>query len=141
MNSARIWLLFCIAASASTAFAQPEPPAASFVISGTYTGKLTFTKGGRGMDSYDYKIVVSPFNAETGKIAIKATSDFYPSKDIKLGNCEPGDSKTSVTFVCKGKDGWHEDFEVSGSSLKGSGVTKKNYPYFISATKVTNQAE
>jgi hypothetical protein len=142
MKSAKMLVLFCIAAAvaAAASAAQPDVPADSSAVVGSYKGKLTFTKGGKGMDDYDYTIEVFPSRSQPGKIAIRATSDFYASKEIKLGNCEPVDGKPAA-FVCKGKDGWHEDFEVTGSTLKGSGVTRKNLPYFINATKVTKTAE
>ncbi len=138
MKSVTGWLALCIfAATGSVCNAQSESAAASLEsIVGNYQGKLTFSQGGRMMVDYDYSIEIVKVNVETGKVSIKSASDFYPSREIKLNNCELGENKSKVTFICKGKNGWHEDFELNGNSLKGSGVTKKNFPYFISTTKV-----
>lgn len=138
MKSVTGWLALCVfVATGSVGNAQSEPAAASLEsVVGNYQGKLTFSHGGRKMEDYDYTIEIAKVDLETGKVSIKSASDFYPSKEIKMNNCELGDDKSKTTFICKGKSGWHEDFELNGNILKGSGVTKKNYPYFISTTKV-----
>jgi len=118
----------CLAETEKTA-ATPE------ILIGTYQGRLTYMAvGGKALKEFDYSIEILKVDKQTGKVVMKATSDFYYSKDIKRNNCELVEGKSFPSFTCKG-DGWHEDFEIKEDSLKANCISKQNLPYYISATR------
>lgn len=121
---------------ASPCLAETEKTAVSpEMIIGTYQGRLTYMAvGGKALKEFDYSIEILRVDKQTGKVVMKATSDFYYSKDIKRNNCELVDGKSSPSFTCKG-EGWHEDFEIKEDSLKATCTSKQNLPYYISATR------
>jgi len=125
-------LISLLATTAFAADAVSDAVAADAAL-GVYKGRLIVTAN--KITEYDFEAEILKIDPATGKVIIKVTSDFYTKKEITRKNCVLVTDKPGLAFNCKGEN-WHENYEVSGDSLKAKATSTSNYSYSISATKV-----
>ena len=127
-------LFICLTCLAAGAAEPAREPAAQESIVGTYKGTLTLTNM-HNIKDFSYTLEILKIDKETGKVWMHVASPYYKSGDITRKNCELVTGGSAAAITCMGEQ-WHEDYEVKGDVVKARGVSPRNFPYSISATRV-----
>jgi hypothetical protein len=108
-------------------------------LTGRYDGNMELYNVKR-MLKFDYSVNVFRPDADKQEVSLKIKCTDCETRELTLSKCKVADPDATpvISFKCGG-DAWHVDYQLDGEVLKGTGVTKKGFPYTINLKKTTGQ--